>query len=1111
MIEKLGGRIGRYTLLDVLGEGGMGVVYLAEQTEPVQRQVALKVIKPGMDSMRVIARFEAEQQALALMDHAHVARVFDAGLAPSGRPYFVMEHVKGIPITKYCDRNKQSIDERLGLFVHVCEAVQHAHQKGIIHRDIKPSNILVAVEDAEALPKVIDFGVARAVAQTLTERTLYTQQDQLVGTPEYMSPEQADANNQDIDTRTDVYSLGVVLYELLTGMLPYDPEILRKGGVEHMRMVICAEDPKTPSTRLSKTSAGESRQSARHRGTDVRTLRHKLRGDLDWITLKALEKDPTRRYMTVDALATDIRRYVDHEPVSAAPPDICYRMKKFARRHRQPLVLTALLIAATFAIGLSLFLYQQANIERRRAESFQHARLLSEAQQLHSERKRVEALATVAPLLDSAYVGRQATLLHAQLMLDDPNLAAAVGELESLLDEDDDIAGQAHFHLANIYYNGDPCAPGGTQEYYQRWQQHREQAEQLIADTASYYFLRAKAAYSVKEMLDMLGKALELDKQHYDSLRERAQIYYSQHDYDKMARDAARMIGIRPDNPHGYALSALAMREQGRFDEALQDHNEAIQLAPEDAHLYDTRRETYARLDQYEPALRDAIKCAELLPRDLPYRQKLFATYTALGRYDKAQHEYAHFMSCPILQEHHPGNPTQNLRDIFHLYSIEFVTEALAAGRYWHGLVEPPRTAPYCLMYHIDPCYRELCARGKRLIPKGFHPSWSPDGTELAYSHGLLLASGVAVLSMDTGRVELLTTSGRNPQWSPDGHTIAFERNRRIWPADRLAGLNIRTLRPGGLLPTHASEVWIADRVTHEIRRVCEGTSPHWGHHSGRLYYISPQHSTLYSLSLTHRDARPVRILSDCSRSAVISPDERHVADQSFRELRIINVASGNVVATWMAPPRPLGDLKVSWSPDSRELSISGGYGNLGLWIYDMETGDASKVLDGWWMTSCWSPDRSRLALTLLPPEIWLVELKHGRSTATSFDSAQTIEEHCLNFMEGVNQTIAMDPAYMRIHYVRAECALWMGHEEAHEYLRQFEQVLPPYNAANCAHEARWILDAAPELRDRLLPLALLLARKAVEKEPENAEFLTILAQAQKWQDELSAQKRSSQ
>jgi len=201
-----------------------------------------------------------------------------------------------------------------------------------------------------------------------------------------------------------------------------------------------------------------------------------------------------------------------------------------------------------------------------------------------------------------------------------------------------------------------------------------------------------------------------------------------------------------------------------------------------------------------------------------------------------------------------------------------------------------------------------------------------------------------------------------------------------------------------------------------------------------------------------------------------------------------------------------LGDLKVSWSPDSRELSISGGYGNLGLWIYDMETGDASKVLDGWWMTSCWSPDRTKLALTLLPPEIWLVELKHGRSTATSFDSAQTIEEHCLDFMEGVNQIIAMDPAYMRMHYVRADCALWTGHEKTHEYLQQFEQALPPYNAANCAHEARWMLAAAPELRDRLLPLALLLARKAVEKEPENAEFQTILAQAQKWQDKLSVQ-----
>ncbi|MHC4540271.1 MAG: serine/threonine protein kinase, partial [Planctomycetota bacterium] len=247
-MEKPGGHIGQYKLLSVLGEGGMGVVYLAEQKRPIRRQVALKVIKPGMDSKRVVARFEAEQQALALMEHPHIARVYDAGLAPSGRSYFVMEYVKGTPITEYCDKYKLTIGKRLHLFLHVCEAVQHAHQKGIIHRD-------VTLEDNRPVPKVIDFGIARAISQPLTEKTLYTEHGQLIGTPEYMSPEQADLSSQDIDTRTDIYSLGVVLYELLAGVLPFEQKVFREARIEQIRKMICEEEPKTPSTRLSKTSA----------------------------------------------------------------------------------------------------------------------------------------------------------------------------------------------------------------------------------------------------------------------------------------------------------------------------------------------------------------------------------------------------------------------------------------------------------------------------------------------------------------------------------------------------------------------------------------------------------------------------------------------------------------------------------------------------------------------------------------------------------------------------------------------------------------------------------------------------------------------------------------
>jgi len=345
LLEQPGGQIDRYKLLSILGEGGMGIVYLAEQERPVKRQVALKVIKPGMDSKRVLARFEAEQQALAVMEHPHVARVHDAGLTPSGRPYFVMEYVKGAPITEYCDKQRLTIEERLQLFLHVCEAVQHAHQKGIIHRDIKPSNILITIEDEEATPKVIDFGVARAISQPLTERTLYTEEGQLVGTPEYMSPEQADLSNQDIDTRTDVYSLGVVLYELIAGILPFDPQTLREQGMDGVRKVICEEDPQTPSTKLSRTSLEESTQSAQRRGTNPRQLQRRLRGDLDWITLKAMEKDCTRRYASVGELVTDIRQHLNHEPVTAGRPSLVYKAQKFVRRNRAVVIGLAAVLA----------------------------------------------------------------------------------------------------------------------------------------------------------------------------------------------------------------------------------------------------------------------------------------------------------------------------------------------------------------------------------------------------------------------------------------------------------------------------------------------------------------------------------------------------------------------------------------------------------------------------------------------------------------------------------------------------------------------------------------------------------------------------------------------
>jgi WD40 repeat protein/serine/threonine protein kinase len=354
--EAAGTVIGPYKLLEQIGDGGFGVVYLAEQHEPIRREVAVKVLKPGMDTRQVIARFKAERQALALMDHRHIAKVLDAGQTDSGRPYFVMDLVKGLPITAFCDQKQLTPGQRLELFVDVCQAVQHAHQKMIIHRDIKPSNVLVTMQDGTAQVKVIDFGIAKALGQQLTDMTVFTGFAQMIGTPLYMSPEQAALSNVDVDTRSDIYSLGVLLYELLTGTTPFDKARLKEVGDVEMRRIICEEEPPRPSIRLSTLGQAASTVSAR-RKSDPRRLSQLCRGDLDWIVMMALEKDRNRRYETASAFAADVQRYLNDEPVFARPPSVWYRACKFIRRNKGP-VLAASVVVLALLVGAAVATWQ---------------------------------------------------------------------------------------------------------------------------------------------------------------------------------------------------------------------------------------------------------------------------------------------------------------------------------------------------------------------------------------------------------------------------------------------------------------------------------------------------------------------------------------------------------------------------------------------------------------------------------------------------------------------------------------------------------------------------------------------------------------------------------
>ncbi|MCA9284454.1 MAG: serine/threonine protein kinase [Phycisphaerales bacterium] len=467
--EKVGEQVGRYKLLEQIGEGGFGSVWAAEQREPVKRRVALKIVKLGMDTKQVIARFEAERQALAMMDHPNIAKVLDAGATETGRPFFVMELVKGVPILEYCDTAKLDTKARLDLFVKVCHAIQHAHQKGIIHRDIKPTNVLVTMHDGVPVPKVIDFGIAKATNAELTSQTVYTQHRQMIGTPAYMSPEQAEMSGLDIDTRSDIYSLGVLLYELLTGTTPFDNKSLLEAGFAEMMRIIREAEPHKPSTRLS-TLGQTATRTAEQRRVDVQRLSLLLRGDLDWIVMKCLEKDRTRRYETANGLAADINRHLLDEPVLAGPPSTRYRLRKFVKRNRGQVVaggvVAAALVVAVIGTSLGMAwairekeradreatnaslsaasereakLDAQANERKAKDEAARAERELARATEI--KRLVTEMLLRVSP--DEAQ-GADPTLLRG--ILDDAAARLASGEVTDEL-----VAAELHHLVGDVY------------------------------------------------------------------------------------------------------------------------------------------------------------------------------------------------------------------------------------------------------------------------------------------------------------------------------------------------------------------------------------------------------------------------------------------------------------------------------------------------------------------------------------------------------------------------------------------------------------------------------------------------------------------------------------
>ena len=984
-----GCHIGRYKLLRILGEGGFAVVYLAEQKKPVRRRVALKIIKPGMDSKQVIARFEAERQALALLDHPNIAHVYDAGTARFGRPYFAMEFVKGLPLTEHCDRQKLTIEERLRLFLQVCEAVQHAHHKGIIHRDIKPSNIQVCIEAEHFIPKIIDFGVAKALTQPLTERTLVTEQGQMVGTPEYMSPEQAEMTNQDIDTRTDIYSLGAVLYRLLTGALPFESEKLREGGIDHLREVICEESPKTPSTRVSSLGVEESTKLAQCYQTEVNTLRRRLRGDLDWITIKAMEKDRTRRYQTAHALAEDIQRHLNHEPVVAGPPSKIYRLKKFLRKHRAQVIqaaTTAILIAAVVVLSV---MYSLKAERAKKTEVDEHKAILSKAQEFRSRGLFEQAQTEVKPILNSEHVGPDARLLHARLVWELEGPGRAEEEAEILLNERKEIAGPAHLLLARIYWEKDPNDQEKRKEYQQIANKHQQKGESLSPKSAEAYFNRAMMADIVEEALNHLNNALALSPDHYDSLKARALAYYALRKYWKMQTDALAMTLLRRTDPLGYSLLAIAQRGINNFAGAIESHNKAIELSNDDPELYSQRYETYFRMGDYQRALKDAQRCVRLDPGQPIHHFDVFNTFVSLGQYEAARKKYREIMGA-----------NSTWLPAFETWAQRHVFNILGAGQRFELPEEMSRDNAFSAMQKAAVYYHDLEAKAERLMPGVYgQSSWSPNGKKLAYGLSELYAreyktltagtlavsgsSGIEIRDLESGTTRLLVSFGKDPAWSPDGEYIAFVREPH----------RVRELK---------EEVWIIPSAGGKPWRLASGGWPIWANDSKRVFFHSRVDNTLRSIRIDDPAANAERIIPCPSRFPWVSPDEKRIAYSVANELQIVEIASGSVVTRWIAPD-PATGLLVRWSPNGKELSVSGFEGSdLGLWIFDVERKTAWQIFDPPAISGIWSPHMTQMIIEIKLPfeENWLVTLDPNLSTRESLSWALPEEKYLCHMRE---------------------------------------------------------------------------------------------------------------
>ena len=1001
----------------------MAVVYMAEQQEPIRRKVALKIIKLGMDTRQVIARFEAERQALALMDHPCIAKVLDAGATETGRPYFVMELVQGVSITEYCDRNSLSTKDRLGLFLQVCHAVQHAHQKGIIHRDIKPSNVMVTHHDGKPVPKVIDFGIAKATNQRLTEKTVFTRYAHLIGTPVYMSPEQAELSDLDVDTRSDIYSLGVVLYELLTGTTPFSEEELRQAGYVEMQRMIREQEPALPSTRLS-TLGDTLTDVAKRRSSTPELLRKALRGELDWIVMKTLEKDRTCRYDSSSALLGDIQRYLNHEPVLAGPPTAWYRARKLLQRHGRlvaMLVAVAVTLVTATVVSTSLYvrmrralhavstLEKQADVDRR----------LSAAQRLYGQGQQLAALQELEATSSGQDLGPQAHLFHAQVLIELQRGPRGAGGAAGAYASRSGDCRHAHYLLARANIGRDEAKAA----------EHEALATSLLPETAEAYVLRAMTAPNQDEALAWLDRAIVLDPSHYPARKARALIYYCRAQDKKAVEDVAALIALRPKSYLGYALRAVQRREAGQWEAALRDHECALGLcqdASERADVHGQRYTTQFRRGDYASALLDARRLVELCPQEVDYRSYVVLCLLLLEDYAGAQREYRALVQTSPAWD-------QWARRWF----TSRVFETLSMGRTFRIPPEIADKAPFAAVRRGIDCYDRLT---RNAVPSPVHGrglmvyAWSPDGRQLLCGccgpygamartirdtvPGLFGPASTRIIDIQSGQERYLTSNQQFlPVWSPDGKYIA------VPDTDN----NLCLISPEGG-PT---------------RIVAQGRRVQWSQDSQHLYFRRWQWSSeLYSIDIRDPNPTPVEVLRSPGSFLPCEP-RGWMALGAPTGISLVDLASKSVLYR-CSSPWPLSYWQLNRSPSGSELSFASrwSYLNVGPFILDTETKELYQVLDHPAVQILWSPDGSKIAIDA-NADAWVLDADPNRPISQRLGSKIPGGDLFAYELAKLTRTIAADPDYPENYLERAVAYLSFGrYPESESDLRQFEALV---------------------------------------------------------------------